>query len=73
MTSMGWPLVEVAAQLLQRDEREAALGDLVEDQRMRMARVCLMSLLSSYRQSLLWKSWRPWLAAFGLTRQAASF
>src|SRR5450432_1362129 len=30
MTSVGWSLVAIAAQLLPRDEREAALGDLVE-------------------------------------------
>ena len=30
MTSIGWSLVEAAARLLACDEREAALGDLVE-------------------------------------------
>jgi len=30
MTSTHWPLVEVAARLLGRSEREAVLGDLLE-------------------------------------------
>jgi hypothetical protein len=30
MTSAGWSLVAIAAQLLDRNEREAALGDLME-------------------------------------------
>ena len=30
MASLHWSLVEVAARLLERDEREAVLGDLVE-------------------------------------------
>jgi hypothetical protein len=30
MTSTHWPLVEVAARLLERSEREAVLGDLLE-------------------------------------------
>jgi hypothetical protein len=29
MNSTGWPLVQLAAQLLEQDEREAALGDLI--------------------------------------------
>ena len=30
MTSTYWPLLEVAARLLERDEREAVLGDVQE-------------------------------------------
>jgi hypothetical protein len=30
MTGVGWSFVEVAARLLECDEREAVLGDLVE-------------------------------------------
>ncbi|HTF63325.1 MAG TPA: 2Fe-2S iron-sulfur cluster-binding protein [Edaphobacter sp.] len=30
MTGVGWSFVEIAAQMLERDEREAVLGDLIE-------------------------------------------
>jgi hypothetical protein len=67
MRSADWSLVEIAAQLLPRDEREAALGDLVEAGE--SAGQGLLGVLSLvlYRRAILWKSWRPWLAAFGLT------
>ena len=67
MTSVGSSLVQVAAQLLQRDEREAVLGDLAESGE--SAWQGLLDVLSIVlrRRAILWKSWRPWLAAFGLT------
>lgn len=67
MTSVGWSLVAIAAQLLPRDEREAALGDLVEASECAWQGLLDVLSLVLYRQALLWKSWRPWLAAFGLT------
>jgi hypothetical protein len=66
MTSNLWPLVEFAGRPLQRDEREAVIGDALE------AGDGLWQALSSVlglvlrRQLLLWKSWRPWLAMFVL-------
>ena len=64
MTSNLWPLVELAARPLERDEREAVVGDALE------AGGGIWQALSSVlglvlrRQLLLWKSWRPWLATF---------
>jgi hypothetical protein len=67
MTSVGWSLVAIAAQLLPRDEREAALGDLVEARESAWQGLLDVLSLVLHRQAILWKSWRPWLAAFGLT------
>ena len=67
MTSLGWSFVAVAAQLLQPHEREAALGDLVEATESAWQGLLDVLSLVLYRQAVLWKSWRPWLAAFGLT------
>jgi hypothetical protein len=66
MTSVTWSLVEVVAQLLHRDERDAVLGDLVEARSTGWQ--SLFGILGLViRQNVgLWKSWRPWLAAFGL-------
>lgn len=67
MTSAAWSFVEAAARLLTREEREAVLGDLVE------ARVSTWSGLFGVlglvfrREAAHWKSWRPWLAGFGVT------
>ena len=67
MTSVGWSLVGIAAQLLQRDEREAVVGDLVEASECAWQGLLDVLRLVLHRQAILWKSWRPWLAAFGLT------
>jgi hypothetical protein len=67
MTSVGWSLIGIAAQLLQRDEREAVLGDLVEASESAWQGLLDVLSLVLHRQAILWKSWRPWLAAFGLT------
>lgn len=66
MTGVDWALVEVAARLLQRDEREAVLGDLVEAGESAWQGLLDVLGLVIRRQAGLWKSWRPWLAAFGL-------
>jgi hypothetical protein len=58
--------VEAAAQLLQRDEREAVLGDLAEaGEGTRQALFGVLGL-AIRQQAGLWRSWRPWVAAFGL-------
>jgi hypothetical protein len=67
MTSLGWSLVATAARLLPRDEREAALGDLVEASESAWQGLPDVLSLVLHRQAVLWRSWRPWLAAFGLT------
>lgn len=67
MTSVGWSLVAIASRLLPRDEREAALGDLVEAGECALQGLLDVLSLVLHRQAILWKSWRPWLAAFGLT------
>jgi hypothetical protein len=59
-------LVEFAAQLLERDEREAVLGDLLEARESLWQGVPDVLGLVLRRQVILWKNWRPWLAAFGI-------
>jgi hypothetical protein len=64
MTSTLWSLVELAARPLDRDEREAVLGDSLEAGD--GASQALFGVLGFVfrRQLLLWKSWRPWLSVF---------
>jgi hypothetical protein len=66
MTSLNWSLVQFAARLLAREDREAVLGDLAEARE--SAREALLGVLglAVRRQALLWKNWRPWLAGFGV-------
>jgi hypothetical protein len=66
MTSTHWPLVEVAARLLERHEREAVLGDLLETGEGAWRGLLDVLGLVVRRQLSLWKNWRPWLAALGL-------
>ena len=66
MTSTGWSLVETAARLLARDEREAVLGDLVEAGESTWQGLLGVLGLVFRREAVLWKSWRPWLAGFGV-------
>jgi hypothetical protein len=66
MTSLGWSFVEITSHLLERDEREVVLGDLMErGESAWQAALDVLGLLVR-RQLDIWKSWRPWLAAFGL-------
>lgn len=67
MTSVGWSLVGIAAQLLQWEERDAVLGDLVEASESAWQGLLDVLSLILHRQAILWTSWRPWLTAFGLT------
>ncbi len=66
MTRVDWSLVESAARLLERDEREAVMGDLVEAGVGAWRGLVDVAGLVVRRQAELWMSWRPWLAAFGL-------
>jgi hypothetical protein len=66
MTRVDWSLVEAAAQLLGRDEREVVLGDLLEaGENVWRGLIDVLGLVVR-RQAGLWKSWRPWVAGFGL-------
>jgi hypothetical protein len=66
MNRTGWPMLEVAARLLEPRERDIVLGDLEESGE--NAWVGLAGVLGLFvrRQTFLWKSWRPWAAALGL-------
>jgi hypothetical protein len=66
MTGTGWSLVEAAARLLARDEREAVLGDLVEARESTWSGLFGVLGLVFRREAAQWKSWRPWLAGFGV-------
>jgi hypothetical protein len=66
MTSAHWPLVEVAARLLKREEREAVLGDLLETDESAWQGLLDVLGLVARRQLSHWKNWQPWLAVFGL-------
>lgn len=66
MSSLPWSLVEVASRLLERDEREAVLGDLAEAQESAWNGLFGVMELVVRRQALLWRSWRPWLAGFAV-------
>lgn len=64
--SAGLSTVEVAARLLGHEDREAVLGDLAEAGESVWRGVAEVLGLVARRQAELWKSWRPWTAAFGL-------
>jgi hypothetical protein len=66
MTGMVWSLVDVFSRLLEREEREAVRGDLAEAGESAWQALWDVLGLVIRRQALLWKNWRPWLAAFGL-------
>jgi hypothetical protein len=64
MTPTFWSLVEFAARPLNRDEREAVLGDSLESEESASRALAGILGLVLRRQALLWKSWRPWLSVF---------
>ena len=66
MTGVGWSLVDAVALLLERDERDAVLGDLLEAGASAWRGLPDVLGLVVRRQAFLWRSWRPWLAAFAL-------
>jgi hypothetical protein len=66
MTRTHWPLVEVAARLLKRSEREAVLGDLLETGAGTWQGLLDVLGLVIRLQLSHWKNWQPWLAMFGL-------
>ena len=58
---IGWSMVDAASQLLERDEREAVQGDLVEAGVSACNGLLEILGLVVRRQALLWKNWRPWI------------
>jgi len=66
VTGAGWWCVETASGLLEPREREAVLGDLAEAGGPVLHGLLDVLGLSLRRQALLWKSWRPWVATFGV-------
>jgi hypothetical protein len=70
MTSPFWSLVEFAARPLNRDEREAVLGDSLESGDSVWKAIAGVLGLVIRRQLLKWKSWRPWFATFLLALPA---
>ncbi len=59
MTRVDWSLVQIAAQLLERDEREAVLGDLVETGESAWQGLLDVLGLVIRREATVWKTWRP--------------
>ncbi len=66
MNGTGWPLAELASKLLERDEREAVLGDLLESNESAWQGLLDVFGLVLRREAGLWKAPRPWLAGFGV-------
>jgi hypothetical protein len=62
----GGMLVDSLAQLLERDEREAVLGDMAETGESTRQAVWNVCGLLLRRQGAYWNGWRPWIAAFGI-------
>jgi hypothetical protein len=63
MSITSWSLIEFVSRLLEPREREAVLGDLIESGDGALQGLLGVIGLAARRQSLLWKSWRPWFAA----------
>jgi len=66
VTGTAWWCVEAASGLLEPREREAVLGDLAEAGDSMLRGLFDVLGLALRRQALLWKSWRPWVSAFGV-------
>ena len=62
----GWILVESFARFLPAEEREPVLGDMVEADECAWQALRGLIGLAARRHAELWKSWRPWLAGFGV-------
>jgi hypothetical protein len=69
---MGEPVIsttglfDLVSHLLERDERVAVQGDLLESGESPWQSLLAVGGLVIRREVALWTSWRPWLAAFGL-------
>jgi hypothetical protein len=63
----GWAWVNAASRMLGRDEREAVLGDLIEAGEGVWSALFAVLGLVLRREGEVWKTWRPWVAAFALS------
>jgi hypothetical protein len=59
-------LFDLVSHLLERDERDAVQGDLLESGESPWQSLLAVLGLVIRREAALWANWRPWLAAFGL-------
>lgn len=66
MMKLPWSVVELAGELLPENQRDAVLGDLLESGEGHWQSLAGVLGLALRQRLGLWKSWRPWLAAFGL-------
>jgi hypothetical protein len=66
MNTIGSRLTDLVSQLLERDDREAVQGDLLESGESVWQSLLGVLGLVVRREAALWTNWRPWLAAFGL-------
>ncbi len=71
MTGFAWSLVGAASRLLEGEEREVVLGDLYEAGTSSWSGLADVAGLIVRREAALWRSWRPWLAGFGLSLPAS--
>jgi hypothetical protein len=62
----GWLLVESLARILPVEEREPVLGDMIEAGENAWQALCGLVGLALRRHVENWRSWRPWLAGFGV-------
>jgi hypothetical protein len=59
-------LFDLVSHLLERDERDAVRGDLLESGESPWQSLLAVLGLVIRRQAALWTNWRPWVAAIGL-------
>ncbi|MFN7922021.1 MAG: hypothetical protein U0Q16_18100 [Bryobacteraceae bacterium] len=59
-------IAEILARLLEIEERDAVLGDLTESGSGPARAALEVARVVALRQVALWKTWRPWVALFGL-------
>ena len=64
VTPRGWWAVDLLCGLLEREERVAVCGDLVEAHASTGRALIEVGGLVVRRQAALWLGWRPWLALF---------
>jgi hypothetical protein len=71
LNHLCWHWAERTAGLLERDERDAVLGDLQEAGESAWQALLDVAGLLARRRLALWKDWRPWVASLGLALPAS--
>ena len=71
MTDIAWKLIGLLSKMLEPEEREAVIGDIIESRADAWSAAADVAGLAMRRQLLEWRSWKPWLAAFGLALPAS--